>query len=102
MTQAHDLFEPGSRRCTFEDCREDAAVLMSDDGHIALCSTHAGEYRILLERFKEAPTQDRWREFQRVWVAAMGGGAKAAERMRGYAVRKRLLGFPSGSEDGHG
>lgn len=87
-----DLFRPGDRRCTFEDCKEDAAVLLSDDGHIALCSAHAGEYAVLLARFKEAPTQDKWREFQKVWIAAMGGGEKAAARMKGYTVRKRLLG----------
>jgi DNA gyrase inhibitor GyrI len=89
---ARDLFKPGDRRCTFEDCREDAAVLLSDDGHIALCSAHAGEYAVLLARFKEAPTQDKWREFQKVWVAAMGGGEKAAARMKGYSMRKRSMG----------
>lgn len=87
-----DIFEPGSRRCTFEGCVRDAAVLCSDDGHIALCSEHAGEYEVLRQRFREAPTQATFAAFQRVHVAAMGGAVKAAERMRGYSERKRLLG----------
>ena len=87
-----DLFEPGSRRCTFEGCARDAAVPCSDDGHIALCSEHGGEYEVLRQRFKEAPTQATFAEFQRVWVAAQGGARTAATRMNGYAQRKRLLG----------
>jgi hypothetical protein len=82
------VFEPGSRTCTFED----AAILCTDDGWIALCPEHGSEFEVERARFKEAPTQDRWRVFEKVWIAAHGGAEKAAERMRGYAARKRLLG----------
>jgi nitrite reductase/ring-hydroxylating ferredoxin subunit len=87
-----DLFRPGDRRCSFEGCKEDAALLCSDDGWIALCPQHGGEYEVLRARMAKAPTVKATGDFLAYHVAAMGGPARAQERMKGYALRKRLLG----------